>query len=438
MIKGRSKYGGGTGGDVDLRKRENPIAPLDSNVEFDESVDPRTKEIRHDYWMHDEFGEWVYLGSCTGEIKLYLKNKGKFDAGEVWDKNMANGSFKKPESKHFGRTRQEFIDWCDGASVFGTAMHKQIELFMNDCADTKSALWTTDPDVSPALKRFLCCWAMEFDGKLYPFRTELNIWHRACEFAGQADLIFRRDEWDSDPRKALWLGIGDWKRSNKNLEERRAYQDEHMIGLCESLPATAHSKFCLQMSLYALVMMMRTKYVVVELFVGQFHHDHDNYVWKKFEPIFDIVKEMLLARRTRMLAKYTDSMKKRLVGSERAFSQMANAPNYAGAKDERYEKPQALKDAAAEGNTTAEMALQMRDLARDARALSSLLQSETTYGSRDVYHSAFAREIDAAIAKYREAIEYMNCAKSSETGSDVQPKKRAREEADTIPSDYFT
>lgn len=438
MIKGRAKYGGGTGGDIDLLKRENPIASLDSNIEFDESIDPLTDEIRHDYWMRDGHGEWVFLGSCTGEIAFYLVNKGKFDAGEVWDKNTANGSFKKLDSKHYGKTRQEFIDWCNGASVHGTAMHKQLELFMNDAADTKSALWTTDPHVAPSLKRFLCCWAMEFDGKIYPFRTELNIWHRGCEFAGQADLVYRRVEWDADPRKANWLGVGDWKRSNKDLNKMTAYQDEHMTGVCSDLPATAHSKFRLQMTLYALVLMMRTKYVVPELFVGQFHDEHDNYVWKQFEPAFTIAKEMLLARRTRMLSKYTRGLTDRLVASERAFSFMANSRGYADATDERYEKQQALKEAAAEGNTTAEMALQMHDLARDARALSSLLQSETTYGSRDVYHSAFAREIDAAIAKYCEAIEYMNGKKSSETTGDVQPKKRAREEADTIPSDCFT
>ena len=429
MIKGAAEHGGGAGGDLDLLKRRNPVPALDNEMDFDESVDRRSGDIRHDYWIFEDGVEWRFEGSCTGEIAHWLKNRGRFDAGEVWDKNTANGAFLKATSKHYGKTRQQFIDWCNSASVHGTAMHKELEKFMNNCADTKSALWTSDPNVAPSLKRFLCCWAMEIDGQIVPFRTELNIWLRQCEFAGQADLIYRRIAWSGDPRKRNWLGVGDYKRSNKDLSVLRAYNDEHMLGVCNSLPATARSKFALQMTLYSLALMIRTDYVVVELVVGQFHHAHESYVWMHMEPLFSIAKAMLLDRRRRLLTKYTEQLKQRASSARRLHASKSGAldaldETHERSKNElnRYLQPQALNDAANKGNVDAMRAVGMSHIERDSRALASLLSADMRECDAEQDASVFAREIDRAIAKYKRAMRYLAKEKAAQKGKSKKRK----------------
>lgn len=306
-----SLHGGGTDGHIDQKKNENPIAALDENFYFDDSIDPVTRQRKHDYYRLDAYGWRRFNGSCTGLIATY---ENRFDAVATYAKMKANGRIDNVKDEYYGMTEQEVVDqWREGgeeASGHGSRMHAEIEKFYNNCADwTEDAVWLEDDDTTPALVRFLK-FHMEVvvPQGIVPYRLELNIWDDATEFAGQADFVYQRLEWRADPMKRNWVGIGDWKRTKKDIFSYFSFGGKKMLGVCGSLSDCKRNHYALQMTLYAVVLQRRTNLVVKELHLGVFHEKHASYIWEPIKPLTQIAEAMLAERRKQLLAAYSQKI----------------------------------------------------------------------------------------------------------------------------------
>lgn len=307
IVQGKSMrvcdvFGGGQGGNLDALKCAAPVPQFDGRIRFDDSFDPVTNEEKHDYYVKEEYGERKFEGSCTGLIESCFPH---FDGSAVYDGMERKGRIRDPKDKYYNKTKKEVLDEWNGtgylARTHGKNMHKQIEVFLNNCVDPNNVEWESEAN-KPALDRFLRCWRNEFVGKIVPIRTEMIMFDKRFEFAGQADFVYRRVEWLEDPEKKNWIGVGDWKRSKKNMNEEKAY--ENGFGPCADVPSTSRSKYALQMSMYGSCMMRQTPFVVKEMHLGIFHEAHEDYLWIKVEPMYEVADRMLLLRRQQSIQKY--------------------------------------------------------------------------------------------------------------------------------------
>lgn len=318
-------FGGGCGGNLGLLKQRTPVPQFDGRVRFDDSFDPVTNDERHDYYVVEEYGERKFNGSCTGVIEACFP---QFDGSAAYDGMLRKGRISDPNDKYYNKTKQEVLDEWNGtglaARTHGKNMHKQIECFFNNCVDPTNVEWES-ADNKPALDRFLRCWRQEFVGKLVPVRTEMIMFDKRFEFAGQADIVYRRVEWLDDPEKCNWIGVGDWKRSKKNFANEVAY--EKGLGPCAELDNTSLSKYRLQMSMYASCLMRQTNYVVKEMHLGIFHAAHPDYCWIRVEPLYEIADRMLLERRQKSIQKYMSNLLRLSTRLATSFAVSATEPS---------------------------------------------------------------------------------------------------------------
>lgn len=304
------EFGGqGNTSSIDMLRKLNPVPVLDTNFRFDDSIDPSTGRKRHDYYITDSYGERKYHGSCTGIIAEYSK---KFDAAAVYKGMVQKGRIKDPTDKYYLMTLEQCVqEWSEigeQASGFGSLVHEEIEKFFNNaCAWYKDEMWCKNEETRPALLRFMKFFRVFMVGNdIIPFRTELVLHNEKYEFAGSIDMVAKRREWINDRDKKNWVILMDWKRSKKDLEDEKSYGN--MLGVCSSLPDCSLSKYRLQLTLYALILMSRTSFVVKELYVVAFHGAHESYDLIPIEPLYEIAEKMLVERRQKLLCKYSTQL----------------------------------------------------------------------------------------------------------------------------------
>jgi hypothetical protein len=317
-------FGGGLGGTLDRLKQQNPVAKFDGAVRFDDSINAETGKENHDYYVMEKYGERHFHGSCTGMIGKCFP---EFDAKAVYAGMVKKGRIDNPTDEYYQMTEEVVLaQWAKtglDARTAGKAMHKAIEQFLNNAYDPDDPIWESEEN-RDALNQFLRYWVNEIVGKLVPVRTELIMFSRFCEFAGQADFAYKRVEWLVDHAKRHWLGVGDWKRSKEDFDQvdeeekrRRAKERLHWkkktgFGPCVSLEDTALNHYRLQMSLYATCLMRETDFEVRELHLGIFHPTHPEYLWFRAEPLYAIADKMLIDRRQHALANYSAGLIKDL------------------------------------------------------------------------------------------------------------------------------
>ena len=85
----------------------------------------------------------------------------------------------------------------------GTKLHKDIELFYNNCAPFNQ---------SPEWSQFKAF--HEANQQLEPYRTEWMIYDKFFQVAGSIDMVFRNSEGKYE--------IYDWKRS-KEVKQKNSY-----------------------------------------------------------------------------------------------------------------------------------------------------------------------------------------------------------------------
>jgi len=316
-------FGGGLGDSIDRLKRKHPVTEFDGIIVFDDSFNPETGEERHDYYLVDEkTGKRTkFNASCTGIIAKQFK---VFDAKKVYQAMKRKGRIDDPRDIYYKKSEETVLkEWAENgyrARTHGKHMHKTIEQFLNNACDVDDPIWESEEN-RDSLNQFLQFWRQEIVGKLVPIRTELIMYSLFCEFAGQADFIYKRVEWLDDPSKANWIGVGDWKRSKVDFgfdiltpeakaekEKKREYPPDKGIGPCADLDDTDEVHYRLQMSLYATCNMRETSAEVRELHLGIFHPTHKSYLWFQVQPLYEIADKMLVERRQNLLARYSAAL----------------------------------------------------------------------------------------------------------------------------------
>ena len=135
------------------------------------------------------------------------------------------------------------------ARTRGTLMHREIEWLLNGGS-------VDDP--SPEIQQFLDLFPSMVEDGLTIYRTELSVYHRALNVAGQIDALFR----DQDGH----FVIVDWKRSPKiSFDSLR-----QMLAPLDHLPDCNGSHYCLQLNLYRLFLEAEG-YRVSRMYICAFH-----------------------------------------------------------------------------------------------------------------------------------------------------------------------
>jgi len=176
-------------------KIKNPY-PRERRIVFDDSVNEKTGERRHDYYID---GSKEKIISVTTIIH---RNFPKFDSDAIIAKILRKPQWSNdPSYRYYQKSKEEIEQgWeknRDYSAKMGSEMHLNIEKYWNNDSHDK---------MGDEYEKF-----MEFVGdhpKLIPFRTELEIFDEKHRIAGSIDMLFT-----DKTGKNVW--IYDWKRSKE-------------------------------------------------------------------------------------------------------------------------------------------------------------------------------------------------------------------------------
>lgn len=392
-------YGGGSGGDLGTVKRRSAPTWHDSNGRFDGTPIEGTLGHRHTYFRNDEWGEFPYKASATSLIN---------DRAQRFPKEArSKAMFARGDREILGQPVESAQDIMDvwernglAAAETGTRGHLFIEKDLNNCADRTGYDYNEDEVLKVALRQWDRCYADHILGKRLPVMLEQNIFGDECVFAGQADAFFTRAEWQSDNVRKNWLICVDWKFSKKNLSpDAQPFGGQRMLGCCSHLLDIKYNHYSIQQTMYAIVFMLKTDYVFVDFYIGQFHPINDDYRWIPVVPLWDVCKRILLENRHKKIGEYRKSSASALVVVADQFVAMAGVTEYADIFD-RNDQLDALIKA---GDDTAVVAKQLVEASEDARSLSLMLEYESGPDA-DLDAGEYAKRIDTVIARSKAAM----------------------------------
>ena len=251
----------------------NPL-PSDERIRFEEEG--------HKYFVD---GTRV-LRSVTSIVKEYHD---EFIAEQCVD-TMINGrnwqtkrtQYMNPDGSVMTR-EQIMAKWAKSgriASARGTLMHFHIEMLLNGAI--------LEEPLSAEITQF-----KEYEQEIIlaqgyaPFRTELCVFHKELQVAGQADAVFRHVDGT--------YAIFDWKRS-KEIKRR------HPIGRTmgaplDCFPDTNYYHYCLQLNIYKYILESEYGLRIRALHLGVFHPDRCTYediplpVWG--EKVLEVVRDQV-------------------------------------------------------------------------------------------------------------------------------------------------
>ena len=211
--------------------------PTDTQIVFDEES--------HTYTVDGI----VASLSVTGLIHQHAH---EFDPGEA-----IRGM--RPETRQMytelGMTTDDEIirSWSRNGDVQrkrGTLMHYQIEQHLNGC--TIEAPWSQE------LGQYMHLRDVAFADQ-EPYRTELSVYSRSLDVAGQIDAIFKQ----TDGTFTIW----DWKRSKLLRYDNRTQMREPF----EHMSDANYSHYALQLNIYRFILQTEYNLTVSGLFLGVFH-----------------------------------------------------------------------------------------------------------------------------------------------------------------------
>ena len=133
----------------------------------------------------------------------------------------------------------------------GTLMHFHIEQYLNGCA--------IEPPWSPEFEQFLALHEQLLRDQQIPFRTELTVYSKSLNVAGQIDAIFKQ----VDGTFALW----DWKRCKLLRYDSRSQMKEPL----EHLPDVNAWQYFLQLNIYRFILQEDYGLSVSVMYLGVFH-----------------------------------------------------------------------------------------------------------------------------------------------------------------------
>ena len=144
--------------------------------------------------------------------------------------------------------------WDENGKVHrnrGTLAHFHIEQYLNGCG--------IESPCSPEFEQFLALYEEVIKDQQIPFRTELSVYSKSLNVAGQIDAIFKQ----ADDTFAVW----DWKRSKLLRYDSRSQMKEPL----DHLPDANASHYFLQLNIYRRILQEDYGVPVSAMCLGVFH-----------------------------------------------------------------------------------------------------------------------------------------------------------------------
>lgn len=229
----------------------------------------------------------------------------QFDSDSIISSMMTKKSWK-PGNKYWGMTPDEIKkQWSDSgkvASGAGTAMHFEIECYMNNSqlpagythADLYNHMPINSPDdyghfldtgATPSEVMSSVEWGyflnfVKDTCNLKPYRTEWTVFNEDFKIAGSIDMIYENADGT--------LSIYDWKRS-KDIVRINTYKKYATTECICHMPDSNFWHYALQLNIYKFI--LETKYgkVVKDLYLVRLHPDAE-------EQNYELIKLPILAR----------------------------------------------------------------------------------------------------------------------------------------------
>ena len=230
----------------------------------DTNVHPRDGHIKF-----QEQGHIYYVKGKTGYTSvttLVHKAFEKFDANKVIDAMMA--SPKWPESKYFGKTKEEIKKmWKEkgqNAAKMGTAMHEMFEFYYNNIHLDKIESYK-DTTEYQYFNNFT-----QDHKDLVPYRTEWNVYHEDHKISGSIDFVAINEDGT--------LSILDWKRCEE-IKKTNNFGKRCMVDGLQHIHDTNYWHYTLQLNIYKYVLESKYDKTVRDLHLVVIHpeNNHGNY-----------------------------------------------------------------------------------------------------------------------------------------------------------------
>lgn len=235
-------------------------SPLKLTLENSHERDSRIlfEEEDHLYFLD---GKKVGI-SVTGFIHDFFP---KFNKNKIVDDILSRKCKKETYQKYSSKTKEQiFEEWDKNgkmASNLGSIMHRNIELYFNECLDTE--------DSSTEFGFFKNFLQSDFMKNLVPFRTEWIVYDESLDLAGSIDMVF----FDTVDQKYV---IYDWKRSKeikfKSFGNEKGHFPIHFLDNCN------YVHYSLQLNTYRYILMKNYGLEIKSMHLLILHPNNDNFV----------------------------------------------------------------------------------------------------------------------------------------------------------------
>lgn len=211
----------------------------------------------------------------------------KFNENEIII-SMMNGKKWKEGHKYWGLTAEQIKEkWNTlriNASGLGTAIHYDIECFMNNTSIpypyTHKELYDTTMSTSSQNKSIEWEYFMNYvkdTAHMKPYRTEWTIYDEELKIAGSVDMVYKKSNGT--------LAIYDWKRS-KDITRTNNFNKFAIKECICHIPDSNFWHYTLQLNTYMAILERKYNMKVSDLYLVQLHPDLTCYELIKV-PILD-------------------------------------------------------------------------------------------------------------------------------------------------------
>jgi ATP-dependent exoDNAse (exonuclease V) beta subunit len=215
-----------------------------------------------------------------------------FDADAII-KSMMKGKGWKVGHKYWGLTADQIKkQWADSgasASGAGTALHFDIECFMNNqlipYPYTHKQLRVDTPSTNDSLEWKYFLEFIKDMPHLKPYRTEWTVYNEDLKLAGSIDMVYENPDGT--------LSIYDWKRA-KDITRINVYNKFALTYSISHMPDSNFWHYALQLNTYKAIIESKYDKRVTDLFLVRLHPE-------AIEKTYELIKLPILTNEIKVL-----------------------------------------------------------------------------------------------------------------------------------------
>lgn len=280
-----------------------PVPPFDGMVDF--------REAEHEY-LDTETGRKFSI-SVTGFVHAYF---GEFRENDMISRILHSGRWRRDPSYKYHkladlcgmfedvtledsrdenhRMRKMISSFWDVnrnyAAEEGTRLHAYVEAFYNGHRSPLRDILVKEDD---SYRQFHAYHREHVERRgLVQFRTELLVWDRVFDIAGQVDMLYRTQEDHEADRPRLLLY--DWKRSSEI--RYKGYSGEKGSGICGGLEDCNYYQYSLQLNVYRYLIERNSVFRVTEMALVVFHPNQTSWALHPVKDMQELVEAMFNER----------------------------------------------------------------------------------------------------------------------------------------------